>query len=343
MYGTKEKSLGITIWLFSLTLMTFLIIIIGGLTRLTDSGLSMVDWRPLMGIFPPLSDEAWRIVFENYQETPEYKIVNKDMSINEFKFIFWWEWFHRFFARCIGIVFILPFIYFSLKRKISKKLFLTLFLVFLFGIFQAIIGWWMVKSGLSDDPYVSAYRLAFHLTNALIIFAILFWATLNSFSLTIKKNKLNLIIALSFYFGLFLLFVTIISGAFMAGTHAGNSYNTFPLMNGQIIPDGYFINEYRFFNIFENTIAINFNHRWLAVFTFIFIFVTNLYLLLTVKNINLKFALITVIIFISLQFILGIVTLVYNVPILLASMHQTNSVLLLASMLYAYFCFKHSN
>ena len=343
MYGTKEKSLGITIWLFSLTLMTFLIIIIGGLTRLTDSGLSMVDWRPLMGIFPPLSDEAWRIVFENYQETPEYKIVNKDMSINEFKFIFWWEWFHRFFARCIGIVFILPFIYFSLKRKISKKLFLTLFLVFLFGIFQAIIGWWMVKSGLSDDPYVSAYRLAFHLTNALIIFAILFWATLNSFSLTIKKNKLNLIIALSFYFGLFLLFVTIISGAFMAGTHAGNSYNTFPLMSGQIIPDGYFINEYRFFNIFENTIAINFNHRWLAVFTFIFIFVTNLYLLLTVKNINLKFALITVIIFISLQFILGIVTLVYNVPILLASMHQTNSVLLLASMLYAYFCFKHSN
>ena len=343
MYGTKEKSLGITIWLFSLTIMTFLIIIIGGLTRLTDSGLSMVDWRPLMGIFPPLSDEAWRIVFENYQETPEYKIVNKDMSINEFKFIFWWEWFHRFFARCIGIVFILPFIYFSLKRKISKKLFLTLFLVFLFGIFQAIIGWWMVKSGLSDDPYVSAYRLAFHLTNALIIFAILFWATLNSFSLTIKKNKLNLIIALSFYFGLFLLFVTIISGAFMAGTHAGNSYNTFPLMSGQIIPDGYFINEYRFFNIFENTIAINFNHRWLAVFTFIFIFVTNLYLLLTVKNINLKFALITVIIFISLQFILGIVTLVYNVPILLASMHQTNSVLLLASMLYAYFCFKHSN
>ncbi len=343
MYGTKEKSLGITIWLFSLTIMTFLIIIIGGLTRLTDSGLSMVDWRPLMGIFPPLSDEAWRIVFENYQETPEYKIVNKDMSINEFKFIFWWEWFHRFFARCIGIVFILPFIYFSLKRKISKKLFLTLFLVFLFGIFQAIIGWWMVKSGLSDDPYVSAYRLAFHLTNALIIFAILFWATLNSFSLTIKKNKLNLIIALSFYFGLFLLFVTIISGAFMAGTHAGNSYNTFPLMNGQIIPDGYFINEYRFFNIFENTIAINFNHRWLAVFTFIFIFVTNLYLLLTVKNINLKFALITVIIFISLQFILGILTLVYNVPILLASMHQTNSVLLLASMLYAYFCFKHSN
>ena len=343
MYGTKEKSLGITIWLFSLTIMTFLIIIIGGLTRLTDSGLSMVDWRPLMGIFPPLSDEAWRIVFENYQETPEYKIVNKDMSINEFKFIFWWEWFHRFFARCIGIVFILPFIYFSLKRKISKKLFLTLFLVFLFGIFQAIIGWWMVKSGLSDDPYVSAYRLAFHLTNALIIFAILFWATLNSFSLSIKKNKLNLIIALSFYFGLFLLFVTIISGAFMAGTHAGNSYNTFPLMSGQIIPDGYFINEYRFFNIFENTIAINFNHRWLAVFTFIFIFVTNLYLLLTVKNINLKFALITVIIFISLQFILGIVTLVYNVPILLASMHQTNSVLLLASMLYAYFCFKHSN
>ncbi|PPR45251.1 MAG: Heme A synthase [Alphaproteobacteria bacterium MarineAlpha5_Bin8] len=343
MNSIKEKSLGISIWLFSLTIMTFLIIIIGGLTRLTESGLSMVDWRPLMGIFPPFTEESWKILFQNYQKTPEYQIVNKNMSINDFKFIFWWEWFHRFFARCIGIVFIFPFIYFAFKKKISARLFLTLLLVFIFGIFQAIVGWWMVKSGLSDNPYVSSYRLAFHLTNALIIFSILFWATLNSYFSKIPNDQLNNSIFIFFNLGIFFLFITIISGAFMAGTHAGNSFNTFPFMNGKLIPEGYYINEYKFLNIFENTIAINFNHRWLASFTFLYIFIINLYLFIISKNNNIKFALMLVIIFISVQFLLGILTLIYNVPILLASMHQTNSVILLASMLYSYFCFKYKN
>ena len=338
----KVSNIGISIWLSILTIMTFLIIIIGGLTRLTDSGLSMVDWRPIMGAIPPLNNNSWIEVFNNYKESPEFKIVNKLMTLEEFKYIFWWEWFHRFFARCIGIVFIFPFIYFLFYKKITKRLFITLSIVLLFGILQALVGWWMVKSGLVHNPYVSAYRLAFHLFNALIIFTLLFWSTMNSFTEVLvnqKNNIYNFLFNLNFLF----LFLTIISGAFMAGTNAGNSFNSFPLMNGKIIPEGYYLEHLSWFNTFENTIAINFNHRWFASFTFIFIFVINFYFLISNKiKIN-NFSLILVLIFISLQFLLGILTLINNVPILLASMHQTNSIILLGSMLFAFHQYLYIN
>ena len=184
----QNRNIYISFWLLILTIMTFFIIVIGGLTRLTGSGLSMVDWRPIIGTIPPLSYQAWLEVFNNYKSSPEFKIVNKSMTLDDFKYIFWWEWFHRFFARCIGIVFIIPFLYFLFQKKISKNLFITLSIVFLFGLFQALVGWWMVKSGLSDDPYVSAYRLTFHLFNALIIFSILLWSTLNIF---FNKTKIQ--------------------------------------------------------------------------------------------------------------------------------------------------------
>ena len=180
--------LSIIIWIGLLLIMVFLIIVIGGLTRLTDSGLSMVDWRPIMGIFPPITHQSWIEVFNKYKLTPEFKIVNYSISLDEFKYIFWWEWFHRFFARLIGLFFIVPFIYFCIKKKLSKNLLITIIIVFIFGFFQAIVGWWMVKSGLSNDPYVSAYRLAFHLVNALIIFSILFWLLL-SLIYGIKEGK----------------------------------------------------------------------------------------------------------------------------------------------------------
>jgi len=258
------------------------------------------------------------------------------MSLDEFKYIFWWEWFHRFFARLIGIVFILPFLYFWLKKNISKKLFITVTLVFMFGLFQALVGWWMVKSGLIDNPYVSAYRLTFHLSNALIIFCILFWTTLTSFFGKKTAKEASAPINNFFHIGLFFLFITIISGGFMAGTHSGQSFNTFPLMNGEFIPEGYYLKEYGWVNSFENTVAINFNHRWLASFTFLLIFTFHLYLLISNKKKGNSFSLILVIITISLQFFLGILTLINNVPIFFASLHQTNSVLLLASMLFAY-------
>ena len=241
-----------------------------------------------------------------------------------------------FFARCLGLVFIIPFLYFWLKKKISNNLFYTLILVFIFGLFQAFVGWWMVKSGLINNPYVSAYRLSFHLINALIIFSILFWTTLKSYFGNNIYNKVNNIFNNFFYISLFFLFITIISGSFMAGTNSGQSFNTFPLMNGKFIPEDYYFKEFGWLNLFENTVAINFNHRWLASFTFLLIFSGSLYLLISNKYENEKFPLILVLITISLQFLLGILTLINNVPVLFASMHQTNSVLLLASMLFAY-------
>ena len=254
-HSYSKSHLGISLWLLTLTLMSFFIIIIGGLTRLTNSGLSIVDWRPIMGTIPPLTNLAWIEVFNSYKSTPEFQIVNKSMTLSEFRYIFWWEWFHRFFARCIGIVFIFPLLYFWFKNKISKKLLLTLVLVFVFGLFQAVVGWWMVKSGLKDNPYVSAYRLTFHLINALIIFCILFWTTLTSlFGKNISKNS-NKAINNFFHIGLLFLFITIISGGFMAGTHAGHSFNTFPLMNERFIPEEYYLSEYKWLNFFENTIA----------------------------------------------------------------------------------------
>ena len=342
-FSKKINNLDLTyiIWLLILTFMSFCMIIIGGLTRLTDSGLSMVDWRPILGIIPPINKESWIEVFNTYKATPEYKIVNYSMNLNEFKNIFWWEWFHRFFARCIGIVFIFPFLYFLLKKYLNKKKLLALFFIFCLGIFQATVGWWMVKSGQIDDPFVSAYRLTFHLTNALIIFSILFWISLSSIYLRKARSTIKDRNSKFFIFIIFLLFITIISGGFMAGTGAGQSFNTFPLMNGEIFPNDYFLNENKLLNLFENTVAINFNHRWLASLTFIFTLSFIIYLLFFTIKKHHTLSLYIVIFFISIQFFLGILTLLNNVPISLASMHQTNSVLLLASVFFAYHKYKY--
>lgn len=332
----KTQNTGVFIWVSLLTLMVLIIIVIGGLTRLTNSGLSMVDWKPLLGILPPLNEQAWIEVFSKYKLTPEYLIVNTSMTINEFKYIFWWEWIHRFIARCIGIVFVLPLIYFYFKKKLTQKTVYKLIIILIFGFFQAFIGWWMVKSGLNDNPYVSAYRLAFHLTNALIIFSLLFWLTLSIYFGKEKNNNVRNYIMLLFQFSLILLFITIISGAFMAGTDAGKSFNTFPLMNNQLFPEDYFLYKDWWKNFFENTVAINFNHRWLAIITFVFITSTSIFSLLYKKGNFSKFSIYFILIILFLQILLGIVTLIFEIPIILASLHQTNAVLLLASLLFAY-------
>ena len=331
-----NNTTGILVWISLLTLMVLVLIIIGGLTRLTNSGLSMVDWKPLMGIIPPLTYQTWIEIFNNYKLTPEFQIINSKISLEEFKYIFWWEWFHRFFARFIGIVFIFPFIYFLLKKQLSKNILIILIFVFIFGLFQAIVGWWMVKSGLVDNPYVSAYRLAFHFANALIIFSILFWLSLSLFYGTNINQLRRKSIKHFFHISLILIFITIVSGSFMAGTDSGKSFNTFPLMNGQYFPEGYYLNIYGWKNIFENTVAINFNHRWLAVFTFLFISSIIIFLLTYKRRENNIFSLILVLFTLSLQIFLGILTLVYEVPLSFAIFHQTNAVLLLASMLFAY-------
>ncbi len=332
----------IYIWLLTMTAMVLGIIIIGGLTRLTDSGLSMTDWRPLLGTIPPLSKNSWQTVFDMYKQTPEFKIVNKNMSLEEFKYIFWWEWFHRIFARLIGIVFIFPLIYFIFKKQINQTLYIRLAIVFIFGIFQALVGWWMVKSGLNENPYVSPYRLTFHLLNALVIFSILLWIAMDyRYSIKIEFIPKNFNNDFYIFASIILIFITIASGGFMAGTNSGQSFNTFPLMNGKIFPDDYHLEDYGLFNIFENTVAINFNHRWLSILVFIFIlFVCFKYFKFNNENIS-KTLVYLIVFFLTTQVLLGIVTLLSNVYLPLASMHQTNSILLLSTLLISYHQFKY--
>ncbi len=331
----------IFIWLLSITVMVLGIIVIGGLTRLTDSGLSMTDWRPILGTIPPITNDNWIKVFDMYKLTPEYQIVNKNMTLDEFKYIFWWEWFHRFFARLIGLVFIIPLIYFSLKKQITSKLYRKLAIVFIFGLFQAVIGWWMVKSGLTENPYVSPYRLTFHLINALIIFSILLWISMD-YRYSISINFLSKPFTDDFYIllSILLIFITIASGGFMAGTNSGQSFNTFPLMNGKLIPDDYLIEDLGISNFFENTVAINFNHRWISIFSFFFIiFVCLKYIKFNNKNVSSTIVYL-IVFFLTLQVLLGIITLLSNVFLPIASMHQTNSILLLSTLLICYHQFK---
>ena len=187
-HNAVKFKVSVLTWLVTLTAMVFSIIIIGGLTRLTDSGLSMVDWRPILGIVPPLSSDEWIKVFDLYKETPEYIYVNNTFTLKEFKYIFWWEWGHRVVARLLGIIFLIPLIFFIYKKYLNLFLIKRLTVVFIFGIFQALVGWWMVKSGLSENPYVSPYRLTFHLMNALLIFSILFWICLEYYYINEVKT-----------------------------------------------------------------------------------------------------------------------------------------------------------
>ena len=259
------------------------------------------------------------------------------MTLEEFKYIFWWEWFHRFFARLIGLVFIFPFLYFLFKKNLNYFFYRRFSIIFSLGLLQALVGWWMVKSGLSDDPYVSPYRLTFHLTNAVIIYALLLWTSIEYYhSKSIKfislKSKNDLILI-----SIILVFITILSGGFMAGSHAGQSFNTYPLMNGKIIPDDIYLQELGLFNIFENTVTINFNHRWIATITFIYTFSFFSYLIFN-KAINLSnLIIISVLLILILQFLLGILALLSNVAVHYGSLHQTNSIALLSILLIAYF------
>ena len=325
------------IWLLTLTTMVLVIIVIGGLTRLTDSGLSMTDWQPILGVIPPMNLDSWITVFEMYKQTPEFKIVNKNMTLDEFKYIFWWEWFHRIFARAIGIIFLIPLIYFAFTNQIKSSLYIRLGIVFAFGLFQAFIGWWMVKSGLTENPYVSPYRLTFHLLNALIIFSILLWIAMDyKYSSTISFLSKPMTIDFYIFIALILVFITIASGGFMAGTNSGQSFNTFPLMNGKIIPDDYIIDDLGVYNIFENTVAINFNHRWLSIFVFFYILFVCFKFIKFDNNHVSSTLLYLVLFFLTLQVILGIITLLSNVYLPIASLHQTNSILLLSTLLVSY-------
>ena len=326
----------IALWLLICCVTIFFMVVVGGVTRLTGSGLSMVQWAPLMGILPPLSDAEWQHTFELYQQYPEYQKINYHMEVEDFKSIFWLEYWHRILGRIIGLLFFIPMVYFFLMKKVRPGLGIKLVAMFILGGLQGLMGWYMVKSGLVDDPHVSQYRLTAHLGLAVIIYMYIFWVAIG---LLLPKSDNDAIpvsrnIHRSSWGLLLLVFITAMSGGFVAGLKAGFAYNTFPLMGGQWIPEGILAMQPVWHNFFENVATVQFQHRVLAISLLILI---PLFWFKAMKNNpprRLKVGLHLMLLMILIQVVLGISTLLMNVPIALAAAHQAGMVLLITAMLY---------
>jgi cytochrome c oxidase assembly protein subunit 15 len=313
------------IWLYIGCGMIFIMTLIGGITRLTHSGLSMVDWNLISGSIPPLNEAEWTNVFDKYKAYPEYKELNYQYTLSDFKSIFWWEYIHRMFGRLIGIVFIIPYAIFMIKGAIDKHLNKKLIIMFCLGAFQAFLGWFMVKSGLKDEPSVSHFRLAAHLITAFLTSGYIFWVARSIGRTKIRRSQTPVhkwSIAL-----LGLLVLQIIWGAFVAGLKAGKAYNTWPLMEGGLYPAG--IAEPTLINSFINQIAgVQFIHRYLAIIFSVVLITT---WIKTAKTQLQGRSLLIGTLFI--QFTLGVFTLIYSVPLILGVMHQLGAFILLLVVL----------
>ena len=305
---------------------------LGGITRLTGSGLSMVEWAPITGILPPLNEAQWLAVFELYRASPEFIQVNSAMDLAGFKSIFWFEYFHRILGRLIGLSFLLPMLYFFLRYPLSGRLRLQLLGLFVLGGAQGVLGWYMVKSGLVDDPRVSQYRLVAHLGLALLIYAAVFWLACGYFIRHWRQRyPIPRMLGRSSILLLGLISLTILAGGFVAGTHAGYAFNTFPLMNGSLLPEGYGALSPAWKNLFENVAAIQFNHRLLASLTLLLAAVVYAQAYRAALLPAAKILSGTVLLLVLFQYSLGIATLLHHVPISLGAMHQALAVLVLTS------------
>ena len=323
-------------WLIASLFLVFLIIIVGGLTRLTNSGLSIIEWELIKGILPPLSKNSWEKYFALYKTIPQYKLINYNMSLNEFKIIFYWEYFHRMLARLIGLFFIIPMIYFYLSNKIEKKNIHICFVIAALIIFQGVIGWYMVKSGLTNDITVSHYRLAIHLTTAILIITSIFWLIKNILSNKVKKFFYISNNNIPFQILILLIFFQIIMGAFVSGLDAGKIYQTWPLMGGTFIPDDLYFKNLKEILDFNNHSLIQFYHRNLAYVIILYSLILSAFIYVN-KIINLYKSLNILLLLIFLQVILGIITLISGLNIYIASLHQITSVLLIFSALNLYY------
>lgn len=321
----------IIIWLFAMCIIVSIMIIVGGLTRLTDSGLSITQWQLFSGSIPPLNDLQWNKYFDLYKKIPEYKLQNFSMSLDEFKVIFWWEFIHRFLGRLIGITFLIPLIFFSIKLGFNKTK--NLFFIFFLICFQGFIGWYMVSSGLIDRVDVSHYRLSLHLFLAFVILCLIFWQFLDLIDLNFPSNKINFFLPIFF---LFLIFLQIIIGAFVSGMDAGMIYNSWPLMGSTYFPDDNLLIDFFKFSAFNQPSLVQFMHRNLAYLIFV-IYIT-IFVYTYLKNLREFFNVIYFLgILLFLQIILGIFTLLSGAQIFLASMHQISSIFLVLSTVYLVF------
>ncbi len=334
MYANEKKINKLFLnWLIISLTMVFFIIMIGGLTRLTDSGLSITKWELFKGIIPPLDNASWEYYFEQYKEIPQYKLLNFDMSINEFKIIFYWEYFHRILARIIGLFFLIPLIFFIFSKKINTQYLKICSIIFLLILIQGVIGWFMVKSGLINDVTVSHYRLSIHLSTAFLIISSIFWLILNFKSKVYKSFFKFSYHNTPFIFLILLIYFQIILGAFVSGLDAGKVYQTWPMMG-----ENYFPNDLIKINFFEfdNHSLVQFYHRNLAYFLIFYILILSFFIFRK-KQSYLYYPLLILLFIMILQITLGIYTLLSGLNIYLASAHQITSVLLVLSALNLYY------
>ena len=324
-------------WLITSFTLIFIMIIVGGLTRLTNSGLSITEWELFSGILPPTSSDSWNKYFSLYKNIPQFYLLNNSMTLNEFKIIFLWEYAHRMLGRIIGLFFIIPLVYFYFNNKINKKYLFSCCIILFLIIFQGVVGWYMVKSGLVNNVTVSHYRLSLHLTIALIIISLLFWNILNYGTYRNEIDKKNKNIIYFYYLLFFLILLQVVLGAFVSGLDAGRIYQTWPLMNLSYFPDELNINYFTDFFNFDSHALVQFYHRNLAYLISCIIFFYGLYIFK--KNIfKLKKPFYLIFSILLIQIFLGVTTLLSGLNIYLASAHQICSVLLLLSAINLYFC-----
>lgn len=324
-------------WLLVCCALVFAMVVVGGVTRLTRSGLSIVEWEPLIGAIPPLNQSDWEVLFQKYQSTPEYLKVNRGMSLDEFKGIFWWEYFHRLLGRLIGVVFFVPLLYFVLRKKVTSSVSWRLFGIFLLGGLQGFVGWWMVSSGLIDDPRVSHVRLSIHLGLAFLIFAGMLWTALDLLAPGPRERTDPHLASLARFATAVctVIFIMVLSGGLVAGTRAGYAYNTFPLMNGHFFPPEYFMLTPWWDNLLHNMATVQFNHRLIA--WALFFLIPGLWWMARRVDMpartRLPFDLMLVML--VLQLALGIATLLQRVPVALGASHQAGALVLFALSLWA--------
>ena len=335
----KNKDIYILYWLLLITFLVGLMIFVGGLTRLTDSGLSITRWDLISGILPPMSLTDWERSFELYKEIPEYKLLNFSMTLDQFKTIYWWEYVHRLMGRLIGLLYIIPLVIFTFKKMFKKETLLSLYTILLLICLQGFIGWYMVSSGLIDRVDVSHYRLALHLVIAFVIFSMILWDYFKSKKIDLSHKKLKMYLPLTF---LILIFFQITVGAFVSGMDAGTIYNSWPLMGSSYFPD-----DNEFINIFTLTSfndpsLVQFFHRNLAYVIFIYYLIL-VYIIYKNNLIRYYFPINIIGFVLFIQIILGIFTLLYGAQIYLASMHQITSIFLVSSGIYFLYLNSNSN
>ena len=316
----------VRVWLFTVAALIFVMVSIGGATRLTGSGLSITEWQPIMGAIPPLTDAAWQEAFSKYRQIPQYQQVNKGMSLAAFKFIYWWEWSHRFLARLVGVAFLVPFVYFIFARRIPWALVPKLGAIFLLGGLQGFIGWYMVSSGLAGRVDVSQYRLALHLSLAVLILGAVLWIAFGLRDPPSRRAAGSLTGYGTAKVVLGLVFLQIVAGAFVAGMKAGAGYNTWPLMEGRIIPDGLFALYPRWANLFENALTVQFNHRVLAYVLFGAVLWQVWRVVQHTSDSAGQMSAVALLFAVTAQIALGIWTLLAQVPIELGLAHQAGAV-----------------